>query len=135
VAYSQTTGKPFTGTAEYRTGKGHLVFERSYEDGYETKYTEYYNGDAIRVAKEKYFHSQSSEKKQEIGYSLDGLRRRSTIYDINGKKVSEQTFENNKLVYSCEFKDNKKHGNEFCISEDGIEAEYIYEKGKRIINQ
>jgi antitoxin component YwqK of YwqJK toxin-antitoxin module len=133
LAYTKADNKLFTGIAESRTGKGHLTFEEEYKEGYKSKYTLYYNGSTL-AAREIYYHDRSLIKQKEVKYSGDKSKTWFRHYDVNGSKVLEETYENSKLIYSCEFRDNKKHGKEFCITKKSDFTEF-YENGKKVTKQ
>ena len=135
LAYNKADNNLFTGIAESRTGKGHLTYQEEYKDGYKTKYTLYYNGDTVIVANEIIYHDKSDIKKRETGYSSDGRRTWYTEYDVTGSKILKETYVDSKLVYSCEYSNNKKHGKEFCISKEGDGLTKYYENGKKVAKQ
>ena len=131
LAYNGKDGTLFTGIAESRNKKGHLAFEDEYVEGYKIRRTLYYNTDEIIKAEDIYFHEKSFEKKHTIHYSSDGKDVRHIYFDKNGKKSLKENYENEKLVYSCEYHDGKKHGTEFCISDEGP-INNRYTNGKKI---
>lgn len=131
ITYSKADNKPFSGIAEYQTRKGHVVFEETYQNGYKSRYTEYYNSTEGIIAREIYYHDKSTIKKTEVKYSSDKNKTWYKHYNTAGKKIIEETFDGKTLIYSCEFKDNKKHGKEVCTNRDGTISTDIYENGKK----
>lgn len=132
LAYSEKDNSVFTGIAEFRRSNGHLVLEEIYNNGYKTRYKLYYNTDEVIVSNETLFQSNSHFKKTDINYSLSNSGTRYIHYDAEGRKVLEEIYQGDKLVYSCEFRNNKKHGKKFCITKKGDNLTEFYENGKKI---
>lgn len=134
VAYTEADNMPFSGIAESKNNKGHLIFDEEYDNGFKNKYTLYYNGGNKAIAKEIYYFEKSFNKQKEVKYSGDKSKTWYTHYDAEGKKTLKETYLGNKVIYSCEYKRSKKHGKEFCTNKDGSDCVRYYWNGKKIKN-
>lgn len=123
---------PFSGIAESKNNKGHLIFDEEYDNGFKTKYTLYYNGGNKAIARQIYYFEKSFSKQKEIKYSGDKSKTWYTHFGADGKKTFKETYIGTDLIYSCEYKNSKKHGKEFCIKKDGSNSVRYYQNGKKI---
>ena len=133
IHYKKSDNNVFTGIAEFKRKNGHIVFEEFYKDGYLTKYVIYFNLDIQIVSTEILYYDKSENKKTKTEFSsVENERKEITHYDSNGKKTLNEIYKKNILIYSCEYLNNKKHGKEFCITDNGdLNTEY-FENGKRL---
>ena len=65
-------------------------------------------------------------------FNLKSQITEKNSYDTNGKLILVENFDNGKLIYSCQYKDRKKHGIEFCYSKEGNALEFEYLNGKKV---
>ena len=136
LSYTKKDNQLFSGLAELKKSNGQIILEKYYESGQLTKYIEFYNDESKEVKyKETTFLKDSGFKQIEIKYSLvENERREMTYYDQAGKKKLNEIYNNGKLIYSCEFLNNKKHGKEFCTTKKCDNQTDYYENGKKIVN-
>lgn len=133
LAYKVADDQLFSGQAQKVRKNGHLVYEEYYENGVPIKSILYYNRTEKPIpAKKTEFYDNSFNKKKETIYGLSKPTVAHTYYDYNGNKTLIERYENEKLIYSCEFLDDKKHGTEFCYNEDGTELTIEYRNGKKV---
>jgi antitoxin component YwqK of YwqJK toxin-antitoxin module len=132
ITYRESDNSVFTGINEFRKSNGHLVFEREYINGYLVKYTLYYNGEEKIVSSETIYQNKSNIKKKHISYPYHDTLMTVTDFDENGKKMLEEQYVNDKLVYHCEYLNGKKHGAIFSIDKNNIKNTCHYINGKRI---
>lgn len=132
ITYRESDNSIFTGIAESRKNNGHLIFKKEYNNGYVSKYTLYYNIDGETVSDETFYYSNSTIKKKHISYPHTGTLKTITDFDENGKKSLDEQFENDKLVYHCEYLNGKKHGTISSIDKNNIKNTCQYINGKKI---
>lgn len=129
----------FTGTIEFTRKNGAIVSKEVYEGGYKTNEYEYYNKSASgKVYKEIVYYREKIHLEDErfkihkvILYHTNGQIYSVKHYDLQNDKTLEEEFENSKLIYSCEFKNGKKNGKEFCTSKKSGSTTIIYSNGKK----
>jgi antitoxin component YwqK of YwqJK toxin-antitoxin module len=141
VFYKYANHQPFTGTIEFIKKNGVIVTKETYKDGYLTNEYRYYNKSSRgKIYQETVYyeekinsvHSKFKPKKI-ISYHPDGEIYCIKHFDLAGDKILEEEFENAKLVYSCEFRNGKKNGKEFCITRKECGNEIItYSNGKKV---
>ena len=133
LTHKKEDGALFTGICEYKKEKkNHLVFETFYTNGWKSKYIEYYNTDKVIACEEIVYHENSNEKKKASKFSSDGKQKSFTYFDLKGKKELEESYEDDKLIYRCEYLNGRKHGKEFCITKKCDNHTELYENGKKI---
>jgi antitoxin component YwqK of YwqJK toxin-antitoxin module len=126
-------GKLFTGSTQYTRNTGHVVFIKDYVNGFQTKYTVYFNDNEQNVSTETYYKEKSflKEKKYEYGYKRNTIEK--TFYDDNGKKLLSEIYKDDKLIYSCPYQNGKKNGQEFEVCEkNGETCTVTYANGKKV---
>jgi len=133
VIFKVTDEQPFTGICQNIRRNGHLVYEEYVKNGFIEKSIVYFNRtqEPVPAIITTYYLRTNKKSKEEYHY----LKKDKTDYihfDLNGKKTLVEEFENGSLVYSCQYKNNKRHGLEFCIKEDGRKLQFQYENGKKI---
>ena len=108
-------------------------------------YEEYYN-DGVILSSNLYFNTKEkkiSDKiiynryklwvlEKEISFRLSKDTFEIKSYDENGKKIFLEQFENNKVIYSCEYNGKKRHGKEMCYDDDGNQLIFHYVNGKKV---
>jgi len=129
LVYENFPDKLFTGNAAKISKNGHVVYEDIIQDGKTLKRIVYYNKSNLPAIESIYFEN-SHKIKKEIQYSLKESRIDITQFNELGEKTLSEIYENDKLIYRCEFVKNKKNGREFCIDKNGQEIITEYENGK-----
>jgi len=132
ISYKKSDNSPFTGVAEFRKNNGNLMFEKEYNNGFITKYTLYFRGDEKIISNETFYHEKSNTKKKNISYPYNGTLKTITDYDENGKKLLEEQYISDKLVFHCEYINGKKHGVVYSTDKNNIKSTCTYNDGKRI---
>jgi len=133
LAYKVADDELFSGQAQKVRNNGHLVFEEYYKNGNPIKSIVYYNGTEKPIpARITEFYEKSFDKKKETVYRWKEPTVEYIYYDQNEKKTLIEQYENEKLTYRCEYLNNKKHGTEFCLDDDGNELEIEYRNGIKI---
>ncbi|MEN2413469.1 hypothetical protein [Flavobacterium mesophilum] len=125
----------FSGSIEYhRWTNGILLAKDDFQDGYIILNTQYYVKDKKGIPSRKtyYYEHQYFKKKKQDKLDFDGSIYSSIYFDENGNKILEEYYSEGKLIYSCQYKDGKKNGKEFCTSKTGEELNFTYENGKKI---
>jgi antitoxin component YwqK of YwqJK toxin-antitoxin module len=122
--------QPFTGEVEYRRNNGHLMLFKEFDNGIKTKATTFYNVELVIVSEEEYYSNQILKKR--FKYSLDQKRRCEKYYEDSGNVKLEEDFLEGKLIYHCEYLNNKKNGRAYGFDKKGKAAECLYENGKLI---
>jgi antitoxin component YwqK of YwqJK toxin-antitoxin module len=120
LTYKIADDKLFSGQAQHVRKNGHLVYEEYFENGKLTKSITYYNG------------TEKPTPARETNFGLDKPTTEYKHFDKSGKKTLIEQYENDKLIYRCEYQKNKKHGIEYCLNEDGTELRTEYRNGKKI---
>src|SRR5690606_14895141 len=93
----------------------------------------YYNGtEKPKPAELTEFYEKTFDKKKVTRYGLSKPTIEFKYYDQNGNKTLIEQYENERLNYLCKYKNNKKHGIEFCLDDNGEELEIEYRSGKKI---
>ncbi|NHF61626.1 hypothetical protein FK220_019935 [Flavobacteriaceae bacterium TP-CH-4] len=132
LTYKVAGGKLFSGQAQNVRKNGHLVYEEYFDNGKLTKSIIYYNGtEKPTPARETEFYLETQTKRKETNYGLSKATIEFKHYDKNGKKTLIEQYENEKLIYRCEYQKNKKHGIEYCLDDDGTELRIEYRNGKK----
>ncbi len=133
LAYKVANDQLFSGQAQKVRKNGHLVYEEYYKKGIPIKSILYYNGtDKPKPVEMTEFYEKTFDKKKVTRYGLSKPTKELKYYDQNGNKTLIEQYENDKLTYRCEYLDNKKHGTEFCITDDGTKLEIEYQNGKKV---
>ncbi|MEN2401708.1 hypothetical protein GKZ90_0018095 [Flavobacterium sp. MC2016-06] len=135
LIYKTANDSIFTGSIEFRRWTNNILLaKKDYKDGYIILATEYYNKSAKGIPSRKtyYYDHEYFKKKKTDRLDFDGTVDSTIYFDENGNKINEEFFSNGKLTFSCEYKDGKKNGKEFCLSKKGEEINSIYENGKKI---
>lgn len=133
LAYKVEDKQLFSGQAQNVRKNGHLVYEEYYENGVPIKSIVYYNRTEKPIpARLTEFYERSFNKKKVTNYGLSKPIVEYIHYDLNGKKTLIEQYENEMLTYRCEYLENKKHGTEFCVDDDGNEIEIEYRNGKKV---
>lgn len=124
----------FTGILENRRKNGHLVCVSTFKDGIILNCKRYYNGKKEIVANvTDYNASKPFLYKAYYKYNQNSELKEKESYDDNGELVLVEQFKDDKLVYSCEYKDLRKHGKELYYSELGkVVVAAQYSKGKKV---
>lgn len=133
LLYKTSNDSLFSGICERRRKNGHLVVQENIEKGIILTAKYYYNGKKKRISDSVTYNPNKPYKYKTI-YRFNLLSQVSEIqsYDENGKLILKEEFEDGKLVYSCQYNGKKKHGLEFCYSNDGERIEIQYIEGKKI---
>lgn len=140
LLYKVKDNELFTGIIEFIKKNNVLTSKEIYKNGYKISDYEYYNKSASGKIyketvyyKEKFYLEDSDFKKQKIIlYHSSGEIYSVKHYDLEGNKFFEEEFKKGKLTYSCEFKNGKKDGKEFCASRKSANETITYSKGKKI---
>ena len=133
LAYKTSDNTVFTGQAQQIRKNGHLVFEQFIESGVLTKSVTYFNSiEPPAASSVVYFYEKTETPKKEITYYYGETKVDYEYFDENGEKELEESFENEKLIYQCKFLNGKRHGIEFCITEEGEEMRTEYRNGKKV---
>lgn len=130
----------FTGTIEFIKKNGTILRKETYNNGYFTNGYLYFNKSARgKVYEETIFYEEKINKatdrskiKKIIRYHSNGEIYWIKYFDLSGDKILEEDFENGKLIYSCEFKNGKKNGKEFCTTRDCGNQTIVYANGKPV---
>lgn len=149
LAYKVSNDKLFSGIAQKVRNNGHLVYEEKYENGIILISNLYYNtlenvvSDKIIYNPEKPFviskeirFGNTTDWDQITYYDENGNKeliekRENGKYDENGIKTFFEQRENGKLIYSCQYNNNKKHGTEYTLCDNGDELTVKYVNGKK----
>jgi len=133
LTYKVSDEKLYSGQAQHVRKNGHLVYEEYFDNGKLTKSITYYNGtEKPTPATETEYDSETQTKRKETNYGLNKPTTEFKHFDINGNKTLIEQYENEKLIYRCEYQKNKKHGIEFCLNDDGTEMRIEYRNGKKV---
>ncbi|QCW99106.1 hypothetical protein FGM00_02870 [Aggregatimonas sangjinii] len=133
LVYKISDNERFTGIAQEKRKNGHLINEDKYEDGIVQWTKLYFNTKEKLVSDKIVYHKYKLwEDKERIRFRLSQDTLHIKTYDENGKKLLVREFENNKLIYSCEYNGRKKHGQEICYDDDGNELVFKYVNGRKI---
>jgi hypothetical protein len=131
--YKVNGRKLFNGTIDFIKRNGVIYRKEIYDDGYITNSYEYYNKSAKgKVYKEIVFKKDNLNISKIIRFNLSGEIYLIEYFDLFGDKVLEEYYENKEIVYSCEYKNGKKNGKEFCITKKCEKKTTIYLNGKKI---
>lgn len=131
LTYRIDNDKLFTGKIQKTKQNNHIVFEVEFKNGQLIKNTTYFNGKEKIISDEKFYNSNRKIIKH-IKYSLDNSYHWITYYEDNGFKKLEEDYDNGKLVYKCDYVNNKKNGISFLIDKKGELKECKWENGKYI---
>lgn len=133
LVYSTQTDKPFTGKAQRKRKNGHLVYEEEYKEGYIIKSTVFYNrtGEPTPATVFLYDEKDNFRAIKKFQFGLKKKTKMITHFDSKGKKKFFESYLDEKLIYSCEYQNNRKHGKEFCVV-DGEEIVIEYINGKKV---
>ena len=133
LTYKVSDHQLFSGQAQYVRKNGHLVSEEYFVDGKLIKSVNYYNGtDKPIPASVTEFYEGTQNKRKVTYYGLTKPTTEFKYYDEKGKKKLIEQYENDKLTYRCEYQENKKHGTEYCLNDDGTELRIEYRNGKKM---
>jgi len=133
LVYNTQTDKPFTGKAQRKRKNGHLVYEEEYKNGFIIESTVYYNRTKEPTPATKFLYDEKNNFRaiKKIQFGLKKNTKMITHFDINGRKKLFESYLDGNLIYSCEYKNNRKHGKEFCIV-DGEDIVIEYINGKKV---
>lgn len=135
LVYKFSNDSIFSGSIENRRWTNNILLSKSdYLNGYIILTTEYYvkSKKGIPSRKTYYYEKQYFKKKRVDKLDFDGSLDSSIYFDENENKILEEYYSEGKLIYSCQYKNGKKNGKEFCTSKTGEELNFIYENGKKI---
>ncbi|MCL6265857.1 hypothetical protein [Flagellimonas myxillae] len=125
-------GERLTGVAQHKRKNGHLVYEEIYNDGVVLSSNLYFNGkQKIVCDKTIYQRYKPWVIAKEFSYNLKGEIIETIDYDENGVKKLVKRFENGELNYYGEYHGKKKHGKEYCFTDDREKLEFEYVNGKK----
>lgn len=123
----------YTGIYERRRHNGHLVYEEHFKNGIIISALEYYNGKVKIVSDSVIYNPKKPFKRlQEYRFNLKSEIISKKSYNDDGKLILKESYENGKLIYSCEYNGRKKHGKEFCYSKTDEPIIIKYSNGKRV---
>ena len=132
LVYKYSDDDRFTGVAYKKRKNGHLVCEQIYKDGVILSSNEYYNGKKKLMCHQFiYYRYKPWIIQKEYYYPKSRAWSQITSFDESGRKILLEQFEGEKLTYSCQYNGKKKHGIEYCISEEGEELTFEYVNGKK----
>ena len=131
LTYRIDNNMPFTGKIQKLKKKNHVIFEVDFENGILFKNTTYYNGEEKIVADEKFYNSERRIIKH-VKYSSYKTYSWVVYFEPNGDKKLEENYSNGKLVYKCEYLNNRKNGASFSINKQGELKECFWQDGKLI---
>lgn len=140
LIYKIKDDKLFTGTISFIKKNGTILSKEIFKNGYKLNEYEYYNKSAsgkvfkeIVYYKEK-IHLQDAKFKihKIILHHSNGQIYSVKHYDLDGDNILVEKFKDNTLTYSCEFKNGKKNGKEFCVTNDSDDKIILYSNGKKI---
>jgi len=133
LTYRKDNNELFSGIAYKFKHKNHLLGTVEFKKGGLIKLTTYFNGKKKIISEEIFYNDNGKiEKKIKYGYSRD--YKWIECYDENSNKIAEEDYSNGKLVYKCPFLNNKKHGIQISINENGEKSECKFINGKHIKN-
>ncbi|PDS26330.1 hypothetical protein [Flavobacterium branchiophilum] len=132
LVYKVENNQLFTGKIQYFKHKNHLLSEFEFIEGVFVKSIVYFNGKEKIVAEERYYFKSNRKVERKIKYSFDHKIIWTEYFDENGNKKLEEDFKDGIMIYSCPYKNNKKHGKVFSINIKGERNECIFENGKLI---
>ena len=133
IAYKSENDAVFSGQAQKIRKNEHLVYEEYFEKGFLYKSILYYNRtEKPKPAEIIEFHENSIEKKKVTNFGLSNDWLQYEYFDLNGMKTLKEEYLNEKLVYRCEFSENRKHGIEYCLNDEGKESRTKYKNGKKV---
>ncbi|MHC0447789.1 hypothetical protein ACWA1F_20435 [Flavobacterium sp. 3-218] len=134
LVYKVSNDSIFSGFIENRRSNDVLLSKTDFKEGRIMLYSEYYNKSKKGIPCRKIYYHENLvlKKKKEDKLDFDGKIYLSTYFDENENKILEESFSEGKLVYSCEYKNGKKNGKQFCLSKNGEELNFIYENGKKV---
>ena len=133
LIYKVSDNTLFSGQAQKVRKNGHLVYEDYFEHGYILKTVVYYNGtDEPVPAQLVEYYDKSFVVKKETNYGFEKPLTEIKHFDKNGKKSLVEEYESGKLIYRCEYVNNKKHGIEYCLDKNGKELRIPYRNGKKV---
>jgi antitoxin component YwqK of YwqJK toxin-antitoxin module len=132
LAYKKSDSKLFTGKIQKFKNNDHLKYEVEFEQGILKKNTLYFNGKEKIIAEETYYFYKTLKVEKKITYSLDHTMLWIKHYDLSENLKLDEIYENDILIYTCSYLNNKKQGVQFSIDKKGVKHECFYENGKRI---
>jgi len=133
LIYKISDNQLFSGKAKKVRKNGHLVYEEFIENGSLIKSVSYYNRTEKPIpAMTTEYYANSFDRKKEIRYDLSQNWNELRYYDRENKKTLIEEYENDKLIYRCEYLNGKKHGTEFCFDKNGNKLKIQYQNGKKI---
>lgn len=133
LVYKTANDSLFNGISQSKRRNRHLVYDEKFKNGIIQSSNVYFNGKKEIVSlKTIYNLNKLWVISKELYYNLEGEVTMITSYDNYGKKIFEEEFENNVLIYSCEYNGKKKHGVEYCIADCDNELRFEYINGEKI---
>ncbi|WP_333694823.1 hypothetical protein [Flavobacterium sp.] len=133
--YTTNNNTLFDGYFDRVKKNGVIISREVYENGILKKILFYYNKSAKgKVYLEIQYSLESSNyyKKKEIYYHSNGEIYKVKDFDLVNL-ANLVLYENGTIVYSCEYKNGKKHGIEICYDKNNNLIQFQYENGKKII--
>lgn len=119
LVYKIVNDSLFTGIVHRTRKNGHIVYEEKYEKGIILNNKLYYNRSNKMISEEIIYNSiNPNVRSKKIKYGLSKDWKEITYYNEVGEKELIEKFTKEKLFYSCEFLNNKKHGIEFTLCND-----------------
>jgi len=126
----------YTGLIQQKRRNGHLAQEEWIDKGVIVYAISYYNGSRkVPAERMEYYKEYPNVPFKLFKYRFDESIREIIWHDMRANKIRVEQFENDKLVYSCDYKGKKKHGKELCYDDDGSVITVLYNNGKRIKNK
>jgi antitoxin component YwqK of YwqJK toxin-antitoxin module len=134
LAYKESDGHLFTGTIPVHKKNGRLISEETYTKGFLTKEVRYFNKSGTpKIYSETYFYEAEFKRQKVVYYYPNGSLYRINYFDLNEEKTLMEDYDDtNKLIYSCEYKNGRKHGKEFCITKKCANMTDYYVDGKKV---
>ncbi|MCL9804394.1 hypothetical protein NAT51_02590 [Flavobacterium amniphilum] len=140
LVYKVKDNQLFTGTISFIKKNGVIRHKTVFNNGYLTNTYLYYNKSSRgKISEETVYYQEKVNEdvpklhpKKIISYHSTGEIYNIKYYDLEGENYLEESFEDGKLTYSCEYKNGKKHGKEYCTTRKCGEETVMYSKGKKI---
>jgi len=135
LVYKYSDNERFTGIAQIKKRNGQVIYEEVYKDGVILVDYQYYKGPEKDICyKTEYNRYKLWVKQKEYYYPKSKDRYEVTSFDENGTKILIEQFENEELIYSCQYSGKKKHGEEMCYDDKGDKLIFQYVNGRKVKN-
>lgn len=135
IVYKSSNDSIFTGSIEFhRRTNNILLAKQDFKDGFIILLIEYYNKSKKGIPSRKtyYYDHEFFKKKRQDRLDFDGSIDSTIYFDENENKILEEFYSENTLIYSCQYKDGRKDGKQFCLSKNGEAINSIYQNGKKV---